>query len=141
MQLYLPESQAAYGGAGTVRAIVVDNNDDLSSSSIPPILDSQGRYAGQAVPTAQGSVNVGNVSDGRWHMLTLSTQPGGGSGFAMYLDGTLVGNVSAATRVMVNGVLMPVAGGDPILPQGNITLCDRADGNADRNFNGQLAQV
>lgn len=32
---------------------------------------------------------VPDLQDGAWHMVTLSSQPGGGKGFRMYIDGAL----------------------------------------------------
>lgn len=35
-----------------------------------------------------------NVTDGEWHMLTLTTPAGGGKGYKMYIDGGLVAEMS-----------------------------------------------
>lgn len=43
-----------------------------------------------AVVCAAGSFNV---SDGAWHMLTLTTLPDGSKGFRMYVDGALAGQL------------------------------------------------
>jgi hypothetical protein len=44
-----------------------------------------------------GSVRLGispNITDSRWHMLTLTTQPDGGKGYQMYIDGDLVAEMA-----------------------------------------------
>ena len=49
-------------------------------------MDRNASNAGPATP---------DLRDGRWHMISLSSQPDGSSGFRMYVDGTLAGEMAA----------------------------------------------
>ena len=50
--------------------------------------------------------------DGSWHMATVSSQPGGGRGYLLYLDGALVNEVAEGGSSLVSpeGFPIPVGG-------------------------------
>jgi hypothetical protein len=50
--------------------------------------------------------------DGDWHMATVSSQPGGGRGYRLYLDGALVNEVAEGGPSVVSpeGFPIPVGG-------------------------------
>lgn len=76
------------------RAVVKDSNDtdDLL------FLDSDGVINNQRLLGDLAGPNPGatNVSDGYWHMITLTTLPEGGKGYQLYVDGMLAGEVPTA---------------------------------------------
>jgi hypothetical protein len=52
------------------------------------------------VANMYGSPRLGispNITDSRWHMLTLTTQPDGGKGYQMYIDGNLVAQMAPSS--------------------------------------------
>jgi hypothetical protein len=71
-------------------------------------------------------------------MVTLSTLPSLDLGFALYLDGSLVGQLGLS-----NGSLAAPSGGDPALMRDDITLCARSDLDPTdpRYFDGAVAHV
>lgn len=38
-----------------------------------------------------------NVSDGKWHMITVTSQGAGEKGFRLYIDGEVVGELSSSS--------------------------------------------
>ena len=51
-----------------------------------------------------------SLFDGDWHMATLTSQPGGGRGYRMYLDGQLAGEVAEGrSYVSPEGFPIPVS--------------------------------
>ena len=73
---------------------------------------------------------------GRWHQAVLTTIPGGGRGYQMYLDGKLVGTMDAHTAP--DG---QPDGGDPLLSTGPIVLCGRSDGEPTRCVRGGVGRT
>ena len=71
--------------SGLVRSIVKDNNDNNSSST----LDSDGNY-NDDLPWTASSV-FKNISNGAWHMVTVTTRTDVPHGFLLYVDGQIAG--------------------------------------------------
>ena len=79
--------QAASNRSGLLRAVVKDNNDrDVSST-----LDSDGNYNNESRWAAD---STHNVSDGLWHMVTLTTRTDTKHGYLLYMDGQIAGMCS-----------------------------------------------
>lgn len=95
MSIYFPEQQ--HQRYGVLRAVVKDTNNENNSSTRGEMvfLDSDGRVANNiATPQLTG----GNpMSDGKWHMVTVTTQPDLSTGFLLYLDGDAVGEMRRGT--------------------------------------------
>ncbi|EFN59099.1 hypothetical protein CHLNCDRAFT_137883 [Chlorella variabilis] len=136
--MYLPqEEHPAYG---VVRAIVKDFDDQPTSMGAQTWLDSDGNvaYNGERSTSPQSP----SLFDGDWHMATLTSQPGGGRGYRMYLDGQLAGEVAEGrSYVSPEGFPIPIDGGDPMLLDGNVVLCVRSDDPGGRHYDGQLAHL
>ena len=79
INIYLPDQQ--HPDFGLVRAIVKDASDGNGTE----FLDSDGQIDTNADPEHIGEANV---TDGNWHMVTVTTQTGG-RGYLMYIDGVL----------------------------------------------------
>jgi hypothetical protein len=150
IQIYWPQKQ--HPSYGVVRAIVRDNEDGVvQDPNFPTYLDSKGCVADGAcnsTPTASATpaaaapaANV--VSGDKWHFITLTTQPDGTSkGLRMYVDGELVSETSSLENLRdSSGGLHPATGGRPLILDGTLTLCARADMNADRFYSGNLANL
>jgi hypothetical protein len=74
-----------------VRTYVKDYDDVPTSAGAQTWVDSDGNVAfndGRSVPLAA------SLFDGAWHMATVSSQPGGGRGYRLYVDGELRGEVA-----------------------------------------------
>ena len=86
--LHSHASQGTNNRSGLVRAVVKDYNDVDNSST----LDSDGGYN---VDTAWGAnAAFNNVSNGAWHMVTLTTRTDVHYGYLLYIDGELTGKVA-----------------------------------------------
>lgn len=96
-QVYLVENGQQNGG--NVRAIVRDNSDLYERSpgkfSSHTYLDSSGSYTYVNATYHNSSPQAEEVQpgDGKWHMFTVSSNPGGGKGFRLYIDGLLMSYV------------------------------------------------
>ena len=77
--------QAANNRTGLVRSIVKDSNDQNQTST----LDSDGKYNNND-PWGANAVYK-NVSDGAWHMVTVTTRTDVQHGFLLYIDGQAAG--------------------------------------------------
>ncbi|KAJ9525255.1 hypothetical protein QJQ45_020782 [Haematococcus lacustris] len=117
---------------GIVRAVVKDGND----GDRPLYLDSDGSVADNT--RARPGRVPANVTDGGWHMISLTTRPDGSRGYQLYVDGKLGAELPLA-NVLAAG--SEVDGGDPIQLTGPISLCGRADGDPNRGFPGWLSQL
>ncbi|KAF5839091.1 hypothetical protein DUNSADRAFT_1636 [Dunaliella salina] len=115
---------------GIARAAVKDSNDDEDSMFI----DSDGAVNNNV---RRAPYPATNVTDGAWHMLTVTTFPETTRGFQLYVDGELAGQVPSA----FNGEDSETDGGDPIFLDGPLSLCNRADGDAGRSFDGYISQL
>ena len=73
-----------------MRTVVKDNNDLNATST----LDSDGQYDTESSWPANATFL--NVSNGAWHMATVTTSSDGSHGYLVYIDGQLAGNVSHA---------------------------------------------
>lgn len=69
-----------------MRAIVEDSNDPSGTAYT---LDSDGKHNANEPKTADA--NFKNVSDGAWHMVSITTQTDGSRGFLLYIDGQMAG--------------------------------------------------
>lgn len=79
---------------GLLRVIVRDSNDD---GDVPVYLDSDGVYTmneERVIP--DDSVNF---SDGKWHMITVTTHEDGSPGYMIYVDGSLAADVVEAQNL------------------------------------------
>eukprot|EP00884_Botryococcus_braunii_P015271 jgi/Botrbrau1/2427/Bobra.0395s0049.1 len=134
IEVYLPGKQ--HPSHGVIRTIVKDSTDfPLSNNESYVYLDSDGNVSSNK----NRSVKV-QPDDGNWHMVTLTTHTDGSKGYALYVDGTLAGNLTAQSRNNATGNLAQVGGGRPI-NLGRIYLCTRADLDPDRFFNGSIAHL
>ena len=96
IRLYFPET--GHPAYGILRAIVKDSNN---TNNITSYLDSDGQVANDYESDADSTPYRRQfLADGLWHMVTLSTLTSNASGlrgFAMLLDGRLVGIEAADT--------------------------------------------
>lgn len=92
MSVYFPEQQ--HPRHGVVRAVVKDtsqvNNGSIANQMV--YLDSDNKVADNLDAPMLKRANP--MSDGRWHMVTVTTQPDSRTGFLMFLDGVEVGSMS-----------------------------------------------
>lgn len=89
VSIYFPEQQ--HPRFGILRAVVKDTTDENNSSTRGQMvyLDSDGKVANNI---ATPSLNRPNpLTDGKWHMVTITTQPDLSTGFLLFLDGVAVG--------------------------------------------------
>ena len=91
VRVYFPESD--HPAYGILRSIVKDSTDTANASSY---LDSDGRVGASYDNTYEADPDWEHyyLADGLWHMITLTTldkNASGPQGFAMFLDGLLVG--------------------------------------------------
>lgn len=77
--------QAANNRSGLVRAVVKDSNDANETST----LDSDGNYNTDSGWTSNSVFN--NVSNGAWHMVTVTTRTDVPYGYLLYIDGKQAG--------------------------------------------------
>lgn len=139
LQLMLPQS--GNNRSGILRSVVKDFNDANANST----LDSDGNYNddGALGPNAAFT----NVSNGGWHMATLTTRTDVQHGYLLYIDGQVAAQLPPSgvpdepTPVTSDGVVYYEDGGDPIYLDGNIYLCARTDGDSHRFFSGSVAQA
>ncbi|GAB4817823.1 hypothetical protein N2152v2_004869 [Parachlorella kessleri] len=135
VHVYLPER--AHVDYGILRTIVRDMNDTDNGPQSQVFIDSDG-----AISYDGPRQNPSPLMDGQWHMVTLSSQPTGGRGFRLYIDGQLVNQMKEGVSYSdANGQPLLVTGGGPMLLSGNVVLCSRADADTQRHFDGQLAYL
>ena len=135
VQIYLPE--VAHPAHGVVRTIVKDSNDVYEGPLSQTYLDSDGGFMNNMPRNVPGHVDL---TDGKWHMITLTTRPDGSPGFSVYVDGVL-GGTSPPAFIKQLQTDIPVDGGDPVKIDSNIYLCGRNDLDKDRHFGGKLAHL
>ncbi|CAD7694655.1 unnamed protein product, partial [Ostreobium quekettii] len=123
IQVYLPE--ISHPAHGLLRVLIKDDNDTPEAF----YMDSDGSIANN---DERNVTNHVEIEDGNWHMFTVTTQPSGGKGYRIYIDGEL-----AASTPDSKGV----NGGDPIELDGNIYLCGRVDNARERHFDGAIAKL
>lgn len=75
-----------------MRAIVEDSNDP---NLIAYTLDSDGKHNVNATKTSDPDFK--NVSDGTWHMVTITTHTDRTRGFLLYVDGQMAGKAPIMT--------------------------------------------
>lgn len=78
-----------------MRTVVKDSNDVNISST----LDSDNQYNAEAAWPA--NANFLNVSNGGWHMATVTTNVNSAHGFLVYMDGQLAGTTPSTNTVHV----------------------------------------
>ena len=95
---------------------------------------------------------AGSPYDGAWHMATVSSQPGGGRGYRLYLDGGLVNEVTEGGPSLVSpegfpipvgaraGWLLWVAVWAALLPSGSCLMSERRGGPAGLRQRPHLTQ-
>eukprot|EP00216_Chloropicon_sp_CCMP2111_P006625 CAMPEP_0198234118 /NCGR_PEP_ID=MMETSP1446-20131203/211_1 /TAXON_ID=1461542 ORGANISM="Unidentified sp, Strain CCMP2111" /NCGR_SAMPLE_ID=MMETSP1446 /ASSEMBLY_ACC=CAM_ASM_001112 /LENGTH=1741 /DNA_ID=CAMNT_0043914847 /DNA_START=161 /DNA_END=5386 /DNA_ORIENTATION=- len=138
VQIYIPE--ISHPAHGVVRAIVKDSNDLYRGKWSETFLDSDGGYMNNAARNIPGHVDM---DDGKWHMVTITTNTDGSKGYSIYVDGVLGGSAPPAFMKAFPSDYKNVSfdGGEVISPSGNIFLCGRNDKNEDRHFGGKLAHL
>ena len=77
--------QAGNNRAGIMRTVLKDNNDANETST----LDSDGQYNYDSAWPSNATFL--NVSNGAWHMATLTTHTDRDHGYAIYIDGKPAG--------------------------------------------------
>jgi hypothetical protein len=135
VQIYVPE--IGHPAHGVIRTIVKDENDVYVGAVSETYLDSDGGFMNNMPRNVPGHVPL---DDGKWHMITVTSQPDGSKGYSLYVDGIL-GGTSPPAFVQQLETAISVDGGDPILPSGNMYLCGRNDLNRERHFGGKLAHL
>ena len=95
VSIYFPEQQ--HPRFGILRAVVKDTTDENNSSSRGQMvyLDSDGKVANNIATPDLNRPNP--LTDGRWHMVTITTQPDLSTGFLLFLDGIVVGTMRRGT--------------------------------------------
>ena len=94
VSIYFPEQK--HSRYGVLRAVVKDTTNENNSTTRGQMvfLDSDGRVANNIATR----LNRGNpMTDGKWHMVTVTTQPDRSTGFLLYLDGFAVGEMGRGT--------------------------------------------
>lgn len=141
VEIYFP--QLGHPDTGIVRTMVRDSTDTETSPGDPMFIDSDGCIANPYCAGVNSTGFFRNLStDGQWHMITITTHPGGGKGIALYIDGQLVAQTQPGVDYMNSaGGVATADGGDPIFLNGTLTLCGRADLNSQRFYSGRLAHL
>ncbi|KAL3149191.1 hypothetical protein ABBQ32_002019 [Trebouxia sp. C0010 RCD-2024] len=136
--IYFPEQE--HPRNGVVRAVVKDTNQANNGSIAEQMvyLDSDNRVADNLnAPMLDGH---NPMTDGRWHMVTVTTQPDLRTGFVMFLDGVEVGGMTQGNYSGTNGTVTATGGGNMNLNT-PFTLCQRADIAPYRGFDGRLSSL
>lgn len=122
--LYLPDqSNPSYG---VVRAIVHDSTDrQASGSSVPLYLDSNGCISDINCDNAK-NLSLFTTTPS-WHHIGLTTIPGGGAGYQMYIDGQLSAQMAPGNYTDYLGGVHVANGGGAMNLTGDLTLCARSD--------------
>ncbi|DBA97374.1 TPA: hypothetical protein ACH3X1_015103 [Trebouxia sp. C0004] len=138
ISIYVPEQQ--HPRYGVVRAVIKDtsNEDDSTSSGQQIYLDSDGLVSDNVNPSVSSNANP--MADGNWHMVTISTHADMTTGFDMYLDGAPVGDMLQGNYTGSNGTVAATGGGSMNLTS-SITLCQRADVEPQRGFEGRMSSL
>lgn len=92
VSIYFPEQQ--HPRYGVVRAVVKDTSTESNSSSTAGqmvYLDSDDLVADNVNTPILPGANP--MADGKWHMVTVTTQPDMSTGFLLFLDGVEVGDM------------------------------------------------
>ena len=91
MSIYFPEQQ--HPRYGVVRAVVKDTSNASNSSSAGQMIymDSDAKVADNSNRPRLAAGNP--MIDGKWHMVTVTTQPDLSTGFWLFLDGVAVGDM------------------------------------------------
>lgn len=102
MQLFLPEQN--HSRFGVLRAVVKDAYDSnpgfeslLDQLTQQVFLDSDGHVSDNSDAAELGNTTQASVCDGAWHMATVTTQPDASTGFVLYVDGRIAGNMHQGT--------------------------------------------
>lgn len=92
VSIYFPEQE--HPRNGVVRAVVKDTNQANNGSIAKQMvyLDSDNSVADNLNPPILNGPNP--ITDGRWHMVTVTTQPDLSTGFVMFLDGVEVAGMT-----------------------------------------------
>jgi len=131
VQLYLP--QANHPAFGVARLYLRDSDDVENGTASTGYIDSDGQIATNQGPREPPFP----LLDGNWHMLSITSQPQGGPGYRMYLDGQLAADLNAQN--VPPG--LNVDGGDPMTLDGNIILCSRGDDPEERHIDADMAYL
>ncbi|MEW5310361.1 MAG: hypothetical protein WDW38_002168 [Sanguina aurantia] len=137
IELFMPSrSKALYG---IVRAVVKDSNDGPA----PVYVDSDGAVGDNQRRTP--IFGATNLTDGDWHMVTITTWPSGRRGYRMFIDGTIAVQIPNQEYPGPSNPEAEIDGGDPIILTGRLNLCGRAGNSltADvmRDYAGAISQL
>lgn len=98
--MYIPGT--AHQLFGLLRVNVKDSNDEDEGSLSDTFLDSDGRISDNDRRPIDNK-RTANVTDGAWHMVTLTTHADKTPGFLLYVDGKIAGDmVGSATDLHVS---------------------------------------
>lgn len=138
ISIYVPEQQ--HPRYGVVRAVIKDttNEDNNTSGGQQIYLDSDGLVSDNVNPSVSSKPNP--MADGNWHMVTISTHADMTTGFDLYLDGAPVGDTVQGNYTGSDGAVAATGGGSMNLTS-PITLCQRADVESQRGFDGRLSSL
>ena len=139
VSIYVPERQRA--SWGTVRAFVRDNDDGAGKNLT--YVDSDGLVQSETNRRFSGTITHGDINNGSWHMITLSTLTNGTKGFNLYLDGSLEASLGEQSVSNWSNLPQIPGGGDSFLASGPLVLCSRSDLNGEdpRFFDGAITHL
>eukprot|EP01025_Chloroclados_australasicus_P022254 TRINITY_DN2302_c0_g1_i1.p1 TRINITY_DN2302_c0_g1~~TRINITY_DN2302_c0_g1_i1.p1 ORF type:complete len:506 (-),score=35.69 TRINITY_DN2302_c0_g1_i1:694-2211(-) len=134
--IFIPEYD--HFSHGILRVLLKDDNDVYQGRRSMTWVDSDG----------QVGINTGvrlesiDPADGRWHMVTVTTQPTDLRGYQLYLDGKLSGEIKEGNRYIGPGSdVLDINGGDQIVLDGDIVMCGSATRNPERDFHGSISYL
>jgi hypothetical protein len=130
VHVFLPSHD--HPARGLVRAIAKDSTDRFVGRPTRTWLDSDGAIGSNAPRPA---ARAGALTDGEWHMVTLTTHPEGGKGYELYVDGSRRGSTADPLDYF------HLDGGAPVAQAMDIVLCGRSDAAASRFFDGRVSQL
>jgi hypothetical protein len=139
VSIYVPERQRA--SWGTVRAFVRDNDDGAGKNLT--YVDSDGLVQSETNRRFSGTITHGDINNGSWHMVTLSTLTNGTKGFDLYVDGSLEASLGEQSVSNWSNLPQIPGGGDSFLASGPLVLCSRSDLNVEdpRFFDGAITHL
>merc|ERR1711977_733625 len=141
IQIYMPE--VSHPAHGVFRTIVKDSSDVCQGKQSELWLDSDGWLGNNKERDTPGHVDL---TDGDWHMVTLTTRTKDREGYAIFVDGELGGanflpHKDEDTKSGNARGDVDLDGGMPMRLDGSIYLCGRNDLHPERHFKGKLTHL